>query len=245
MTDFPAGTARAVILRSLFIQGSWNYETLIGTGFAFSILPVLRHLHGGDDRALRASLGRHAEIFNSHPYLANIALGAVARLEADRVDPLVIVRFKSALRGSLGSLGDQLVWSAWRPAAALLGILLMLVGAAWWVAVGTFLVVYNTLNFGLRVWGWRVGTAAGMNVGRAIREAPLQLLTRRATEVGSLLAGASVALASRPVVDDPWAAGVHGIAVALGIWLGLRTRRAMALTLAVVVVIGLVNGLSK
>ena len=172
-------------------------------------------------------------------------LGAVARLESEHVDPLVILRFKSALRGSLGSLGDQLVWSAWRPAAALLGILLLLLGVAWWAAVAAFLLVYNTLNFGLRVWGWRVGTASGMNVGRAIREAPLQLLTRRATEVGSLLAGASVALASRPAVHDPWAVGVNGAAVAIGIWLGLRTRRAMALTLAVVIVFGIVNGLGK
>jgi len=245
MTDFPAGTARRVILRSLFIQGSWNYETLIGTGFAFSILPVLRHLHGGNDRALRDALARHAEIFNSHPYLANIALGAVARLEAERVDPLMIARFKSALRGSLGSLGDQLVWSAWRPAAALLGILLLLVGVVWWAAVVVFLVVYNALNFGLRIWGWRVGTAAGMNVGRAIREAPLQTLTRRATEVGSLLAGASVALASRAAVHDLWAIGVNGVAVALGIWLGLRTRRIMAFALAIVVIIGIVNGITR
>ena len=245
MTDFPAATARAVLLRSLFIQGSWNYETLIGTGFAFSMLPVLRHLYAGDEPGMREALGRHAEIFNSHPYLANVALGAVARLEADRVDPLVIVRFKSARRGSLGSLGDQLVWSAWRPAAALLGILLMLLGAAWWVAVGTFLVVYNTLNFGLRIWGWKVGTASGMNVGRAIREAPFQSLTLRATEIGSLLAGACVAYATPSAVNDPWAAGVNGAAVALGIWLGLRTRRAMAFALGVVVVIGIVNGLSK
>ncbi|MBW3629418.1 MAG: PTS system mannose/fructose/sorbose family transporter subunit IID [Gemmatimonadetes bacterium] len=245
MTDFPAGTSWRVMLRSLFIQGSWNYETLIGTGFAFSLLPVLRYLHADDDPALREALARHAEIFNSHPYLANVAVGAVARLEAERVDPLVIVRFKSALRGSLGSLGDQLVWSAWRPAAALLGILLLLVGAVWWVAVGAFLLVYNALNCGLRVWGWRIGTTAGMNVGRAIREAPFQSLTLRATEIGSLLAGACVAFATPAAVNDPWAAGVNGAAVALGIWLGLRTRRAMAFALGVVVVIGIVNGLSK
>jgi mannose PTS system EIID component len=237
MTPYPAGTARRVIARTLLVQGSWNYETLIGTGFAFCLLPALRHLHGDDPRAMRQALERHAEVFNSHPYLASVALGAVARLEAERVDPLV--------RGSLGSIGDQLVWSAWRPAAALLGVLLLLAGAVWWVAVGVFLVVYNALNLGLRAWGWRVGMAAGMGVGRAIREAPLQTLTRRTTEVGSLLAGACVVLASRPTVQDPWALGIDVAAVALGIWLGFRTRRAMAFALAAVVVIGLVTGISK
>ena len=85
----------------------------------------------------------------------------------------------------------------------------------------------------------------GRNVGRAIREAPLQTLTRRATEVGSLLAGASVALASRAAVHDLWAIGVNGVAVALGIWLGLRTRRIMAFALAIVVIIGIVNGITR
>jgi PTS system mannose-specific IID component len=245
MTDFPAGTRWRVILRSLFIQGSWNYETLIGTGFAFSLLPVLRYLHAKDENALRTVMARHADIFNSHPYLANVAVGAVARLEADGVDPSVIARFKSALRGSLGALGDQLVWNAWRPAAALLGLTLLLAGAAWWIAVAAFLIVYNALNIGLRIWGLKVGTEAGMNVGRAIRDAPLQTLTLRASEAGSLLGGVAVALASGRATHDLWAAGVYGIAAALGIALGFRTRRSMTLVLAIMIAIGIASGLSK
>ena len=143
----------AVLLRSFAVQGSWNYETLIGTGFAFSLLPVLRKLYAGDEEALRAAIARHNSLFNSHPYLATIAMGAVARLEADGADPKTIDRFKIAMRGSLGSMGDQLVWCAWRPASALLGVLLLLAGATWWVAIAAFLVVYNAMHLGLRAWG--------------------------------------------------------------------------------------------
>ena len=41
MRVFPLSVSSRVLLRSLLVQGSWNYETLIGTGFAFTIVPVL------------------------------------------------------------------------------------------------------------------------------------------------------------------------------------------------------------
>jgi len=245
MSRFSPGTARRVLLRSLFVQGSWNYETLIGTGFAFTIVPVLRSLHPADDAAFRDALSRHAEVFNSHPYFATVAVGAISRLEADGVDPRVIGRFKSALRGSLGSVGDQLVWSAWRPACALLGVFLILAGAAWWVGVMAFLLIYNALNLGLRAWGWQVGTSAGLEVGRALREAPLQPLARRAGQIGALLGGAALALAvtADPQLDDPTRLAVRAAAIAAGVWLGSRTRHAMAAVVTIALAVGIVTGM--
>ena len=243
MNDFPPALKRSVLLRSFFVQGSWNYETLIGIGFAFTILPILRYVYRDDPAEFKAALARNSQVFNSHPYLANVAAGAVSRLESEGTDPRVILRFKSALRGSLGSVGDQLVWGAWRPAAALLGLLAMISGAPWWVAILVFLSTYNAINIGLRVWGWRVGVSAGIEVGRAIREAPLQLLARRAAEVGCLVCGAAVAVGSRSVFQDPLAAGVNGVAVAVGIWLGLRARAVMSVVLGIVIIIGIVSGI--
>src|SRR5690606_34203883 len=153
MTRLPKSVALRVLLRSLTVQGSWNYETLIGTGFAFTVLPVLRYLHPTDTEAFRSALVRHTEIFNSHPYLATVAVGAVSRLESEGTDPVIIQRFKSALRGSLGSLGDQLVWMAWKPATMMVGLALVLAGTTWWLALGIFLALYNALHLGLRVWG--------------------------------------------------------------------------------------------
>src|SRR5690606_33407159 len=136
MKRLPRRLALRVLLRSFTVQGSWNYETLIGTGFAFTLLPVLRHLYPADTEAFRAALARHTEVFNSHPYLATVAVGAVSRLEAEEADPGPIGRFKSALRGSLGSLGDQPVWSAWKPATVMGGLALAVAGMAWWLVAG-------------------------------------------------------------------------------------------------------------
>lgn len=228
MTQLPERVRLAVLLRGLAVQGSWNYETLIGTGFAFSLLPVLRWLHGSDEAALRTAMARHTELFNSHPYLAPIAVGAVSRLEADGVDPRVVERFKSALRGSLGSLGDQLIWSAWRPASVLLALALLLAGAAWWVGAVVFLAVYNALHLPLRAWGFRVGVSSGLEVGRVLRDAPLQRIAGRAADAGALLCGFAAVLPLVPLGRGSLELLAVAVAVALGLWLGLAARRAFA-----------------
>lgn len=234
MSALTPGTRRALLLRSFAIQGSWNYQTLIGTGFAFVLLPVLRRLHKGDEEALREAVARHAELFNSHPYLVTVAAGAVARLEDDGVPPETVTRFKNALRGSLGAIGDRLVWQAWRPACALLAIVLLLLGAPWWVAVPVFLLVYNALHLWLRAWGLRVGLRDGLAVGKALREAPFERMGERASEAGAFLAGLAGILAVGEASRGP-AEYVLGVAaLAAGLWLGLRIRWAVWAVLVVV-----------
>lgn len=224
-----------LLLRSLAVQGSWNYQTLIGTGFAFLLLPALRHLFRGDEEALRAAVARHAELFNSHPYLVTVAAGAVLRLEEEHTPPETIRRFKNALRGSLGTLGDRLIWLAWRPACALLAVALLLAGAPWWAAVALFLLVYNLLHLWLRTWGLEIGLRDGLGVGKALREAPFQRLGERASEAGALLAGFASALALGGALPaglgttfagpGEYALGLG--ALAAGLWIGMRIRRAV------------------
>ena len=121
MIPYSRGVLLRVFLRSFAIQGSWNYRSLIGSGFAYALLPVLRVLYREDPAKLHAAVRRHSELFNSHPYLAPLALGAVAVLEQTE-PPEVVTRFKAAVRGSLGTLGDRLVWSGWRPLVALIAL---------------------------------------------------------------------------------------------------------------------------
>lgn len=228
MTRLPKLVALRVLLRSLTVQGSWNYETLIGTGFAFTVLPVLRFLYPADAEAFRAALVRHTEVFNSHPYLATVAVGAVSRLEAEGADPLIIQRFKSALRGSLGSLGDQLVWTAWKPATVLVGLALVLAGATWWLGIAVFLIAYNVLHLGLRAWGLSVGAASGLEVGKVLRDAPIQKIARRAGDIGALFGGFALVVATAGLLQDSdWSIvsiACAAFAIAAGVWLGPRAR---------------------
>src|SRR5690554_6136091 len=57
----------ATYLRLFAVQGSWNYETMLGNGIAFCAEPLVRALPEAQQPQARA---RQAKYFNCHPYLA-------------------------------------------------------------------------------------------------------------------------------------------------------------------------------
>lgn len=237
----PASARWSVFLRSLTIQGSWNYHTMIGSGFAFALLPVLRRLRSGGD--LEESLQRHVEHFNAHPYLSGLALGAVARLEAEGRDPDLVSRFKVAIKGPLGGLGDNLVWAAWLPTTVLVGLVLWAVGASPTAAVLVFLGLYNAGHLGLRVWSFDVGLREGTEVAGRLRDAGLGRVAERVVRTGSvalgLLAGVLlVSIGSIGSVSGVWTA-LAVVAFVVGLHGGLRAWRPAALA-----VVGAVVGIT-
>ncbi len=186
------GTIVHTVFRSFLIQGSWNYHSMLGSGFAFTLLPGLRRLHGPTSAAFDEAVRRHLELFNAHPYLSSVALGATLRLEADRADPETVRRFKVAVRGPLGSLGDALVWATWLPGVAVTALALYWLGAPPWLAVAAFLVLYNAGHIGLRVWGMTAGFRAGRDVAAVLGRADLGGWTARFEPVVVLLLGIMV-----------------------------------------------------
>lgn len=236
----------AVLLRSLAIQGSWNYETLTGTGFGFAILPALREIYG-DPAELDVAVRRHERSFNSHPYLAPLALGAVIRLEVDGEDPETIDRFKAALRGSLGTLGDQLVWAGWRPVCLLGALALLLLGTSWWVTMVTFLVLYNLGHVGVMYWGLSVGLTEGRGVAERLRGS-VRSTQPRLMAVGACLAGVVMVLIASGGIPalgfQPgllWGA-LAAAGVIAGARLGERIRRSAVGVVIVLALVGAVLG---
>jgi PTS system mannose-specific IID component len=224
-----------MFLRSLAIQGSWNYRTLIGTGFAFALMPALRAIYAGRPVELEDAIDRHRQLFNSHPYLVGVALGAVARLEVEGVEPGTIDRFKSAVRGSLGGLGDGLIWAGWRPLWAMIALLLLMLGAAWWVVVLVFLVGYNVGTLALRGWGFHIGYHHGREVARQLRRAHVANLQDRLADAGAVAIGVLLPMlvVASPAGDLPglpWLALAVGGAL-LGIRFGNNVRATVVLVL--------------
>lgn len=215
-------TCVSTFFRSFLIQGSWNRRTMIGAGFGFSILPTLRRVYRDDPEKLKKAAERHSEHFNAHPYLANLALGAVCRMERDGKETEEIRRFKLAVRGPLGSLGDSLVWAGWRPATVLAALVLALAGASPQTTVLFFLSVYNLGHLLLRVGGFSVGLERGSQVGDTLRKLALPLQADRLAGLGVFFLGGVLGL----VIGRGWAFGVHvlpwAVLVALGLLLGSR-----------------------
>ena len=232
----------STFMRSFLVQGSWNYHTMLGTGFAFAMLPGLRRIFDDDAQAMDASVRRHLDHFNTHPYLANVALGAALRLEADGADAQTVRRFKTAVRGPLGGLGDSLVWAAWLPTVSMAGLALWWIGLPVWVVVGLFLILYNAGHLALRIWGFRSGLRDGRDVARALSEARLAQLGERIKSIASLLVGvlSGVMLAGRGGLSD---AGVLWLVPAIvcfvvGLLVGHRVWRPAAI--ATVIAIALI-----
>ena len=198
----PLRTRVSIFLRTLAIQGAWNYETLVGNGVGFCVEPALRRLPGGmGGEAYRQALARQSQYFNAHPYMASVAVGALARAELEGVEPAKIVRFRTALCGPLGSVGDRLVWAAWLPCCALLALLVFGLGGGAVATVLTFLVTYNIGHVALRVWGLNVGWREGLKVASALgspvlRQGPLYL-----ARAGALIAGVALPLAVHRMVQ--------------------------------------------
>jgi PTS system mannose-specific IID component len=169
----------------------------------------------------------------------------VAELEAERVDPEVIDRFKTAVRGALGSLGDALVWAGWRPACALLGLVIVFAGAPWWLGPAVFLVVYNAGHIALRTWGFRVGFRHGRKVGDVLRRANLARVQRDVARVGAVLLGLALPLmlGNGGGLDRRWmwlAAGA--VAVILGLRSGNAARTPIVTGMAVVLAAAIASG---
>ncbi len=217
----------SMLLRCMAIQGSWNYEILVGNGVGFCVEPALRQLPGGPDgQPYKEALARQSVYFNAHPYLAALAIGALARAEVEQVAPVRIERFRTALCGPLGSVGDRLVWAAWLPACSLVALLLF--GFGWsplGVVVG-FLLLYNLGHLGLRDWGLRNGWKHGLRVATALGHPVLQHGPRYIGRVSAVLGGLALPLAVHRAIggQPPLSPSPMGVAIATPVLAVLLVR---------------------
>jgi mannose/fructose/N-acetylgalactosamine-specific phosphotransferase system component IID len=216
------------LLRLFTVQGSYNYERMLGVGMGVAEEPLLRDLRDGpESAAYRAAVARAAHFFNAHPYLCGLAVGAAARAEHEGVPPDHVERLRTALCGPLGSLGDRLVWVGWLPFVSALALAGVALGAGWWV-VPAFLLVYNVGHVALRWWALRAGWAYGTRVAAALHH---PVLARATAVVGPAAAAATgvalplvAAFLGDRFVGDARAA--VAAAAALG-FLALRLRPAI------------------
>ena len=216
----------SAFVRTFTIQGSWNYRTMLGTGFGFALAPFLKEVFRDDPDGLRRARWRHREYFNAHPYLAGFALGAVARLEAEGRDPRVIRRFKEAIGGSLGSLGDNLVWAAWLPSTLVAALVAALLMKTPWAVIVTFLVIYNAGHLLLRAWGFRRGFQEGLGLGEVLEKMDLRGVTERIFKIGAFLMGALTGVGAMKGGELFAAAPAWIPLLALGFVLGHLFRQA-------------------
>lgn len=197
----PLRTELAVLLRLFAIQSTWNYETLMGNGIGFCIEPALRLFpEGVRSERFKAALARESKYFNAHPYLASIAVGALARAELDGEAPDRIERFRTALAGPLGSVGDRLVWAGWLPLCSLIALAVFGFGGGPVAVLVTFLGLYNVGHVALRALGLRMGWNHGLRVAQALGNPVLRRGPQIIAPAAAFAGGLGVPLAMLQII---------------------------------------------
>jgi mannose PTS system EIID component len=192
VTAVPAPRLGASFLRLFSVQGSWNYERLLGLGVGVAEEPLLRNLPGGvDGPAYRGAVARGAQFFNAHPYLCGLVVGASARAEHEGATPEQIRRLRAALAGPLGALGDRLVWAGLLPVLSALALVAIALGAGWYAVIG-FLTVYNAAHVALRWWALHAGWTHGARVAAALHAPGLQRAAAWSGPVMAFVTGAAL-----------------------------------------------------
>ena len=226
LNALPLGTRIAIFLRLLAIQGAWNYESLLGNGIGFCMEPALRLLPGGPDgERFKSALARESHYFNAHPYLASVAVGALARAELDGEPPERIERFRTALCGPLGSVGDRLVWAGWLPFCSLASLAVFGLGGSALTVVAIFLITYNIGHLGLRIWGLNTGWDHGLRVASALGNPVFRRGPPQIGRLAALATGIAIPLAlGRVIGPGRNLLGIVLVVIALGSLLIVRLQ---------------------
>ncbi|HTS90049.1 MAG TPA: PTS system mannose/fructose/sorbose family transporter subunit IID [Gemmatimonadales bacterium] len=210
------------LARLFMVQGSWNYERMTGVGMGYAAEPLLEDLKSVDPARHAEASVRSAEYFNSHPYLAGLALGALARAEYDQVPAPQVARLRAALTSPLGALGDQFFWVGLMPATMALAIICV-VGGAGVEAIVALVVAYNLARIATGVWALRTGLDSGTRVGHAIAESWLPREAPRAGLAAALCVGIALPIAMRWLLPteravDLWVATASVLVALLVSW---------------------------
>jgi PTS system mannose-specific IID component len=217
------------LLRLLAVQASYTYERMLGIGVGHASVPLLRNaLAQKSARDRHEAVARSADFFNSHPYLAGVAVGAEVKAEQEGATGATITRLRTALSGPLGALGDQLIWAGWVP--ALVGIALAAASWAGIWAIVAIVIAHNVLRFRLTAWGLDLGLREGLGVGAALQRSWLPRSAEEAQRAAAFAVGLAIpVVAGRVLVTASLRAALATTAVGIvgtfmTVWPRTRTR---------------------
>ena len=256
----PAGmldkkTLNQMAWRSLFLQGSFNYERMQAAGWLYGIIPGLKKIHT-DKEDLSLSMQHNLEFFNTHPFLVTFVMGIVLSMEQEKSDIGTIRAVRVAAMGPLGGIGDAIFWFTLVPIAAGISANMALDGSIAGPIV--FLLMFNVVQFAVRYWlmhwSYNLGTKAIEAITRNAKE-----FTRAASILGilvvgsltSLYGGTTIALTipngESPIVLQTILDGILPKLIPLGLTLGLywliKNKNWSAVKcIALLLVLGLVGG---
>ncbi|MDB5135486.1 MAG: hypothetical protein JWP37_2089, partial [Mucilaginibacter sp.] len=184
---------RNLFLRSLALEANFNFETWQNSGFAFTIIPVLKRLYT-TKQSMAAALKRHLQFFNTSPYGSTLIFGITAAMEEQNsqdkdFDEESINSVKLGLMGPLAGVFDSLFWGTFKVIAAGVGTSLAIKGNV--MGPLLFILIFNVphllLRYNLTFIGYNAGTKFLQNLSK---NNVMDRLTKGASILGLMVVGA-------------------------------------------------------
>ena len=179
-------TLNKMVLRSLNLQASFNYERMQAAGWLYGILPGLEKIHT-DKEDLSTSMQHNLEFFNTHPFLVTFVMGIILSLEQQKADINTIRSVRVAAMGPLGGIGDAIFWFTLVPITAGITANMAIGGSV--LGPILFLLIFNAVQFAVRYWlmhwSYNLGSKAIELLTANAKE-----FTRAASMLGVFIVGA-------------------------------------------------------
>jgi len=141
------------LLKSLLLQGNWNYENMQGTGFAFMLDEINREESFNIPDSV---IKRELTYFNTHPFLLMFVVGVWFREFLDKGDP---DQYKKIYSSAFGVLGDSFFWHALRPTSFVIAVLFSFYNP--FIALILYLFFFNFFHFYFLYNGFDIGFQYG------------------------------------------------------------------------------------
>ena len=252
---------RRLALRSVLLQGAFNYERFQNLGLWWTLRPFLDRIHRDrDERA--AAYKRHLVYFNTHPWIVGPILGVVVGMErrraegAEGLDDEAINSVKVGMMAPLAGIGDSLLFGTIRPILG--GVCATLAVSGNIAGPIIFFVALLALQAAARVYGTSLGYRQGTRFFERLDPEAIDRVKAGATMVGLAVTGALVATlltVSTPLayhkghqtlkvqesLDQVLPALLPLAATLIVFWL-VRRRVSAVVVLLGVTVVGLVGG---
>jgi PTS system mannose-specific IID component len=210
------GDLRRVFFRSLALEANFNFESWQNTGFAFSMVPVLKRLYKTKEQ-MATALKRHLQFFNTTAHGSTLIMGITSAMEEQNAtktdfDAESINAVKSGLMGPLAGVFDSLFWGTLKVIAAGVGISLAIKGN--YLGPVLFILVFNiphiALRYNLTFIGYNTGNRFLQDLAKS---GIMDKLTTGATIMGLMVIGAMPAILMP--VKTPIMIGAQGSQIAL------------------------------
>jgi mannose/fructose/sorbose-specific phosphotransferase system IID component len=252
---------RQLALRSVLLQGAFNYERFQNMGLWWTLRPFLDRIYR-DKEERAAAYKRHLVYFNTHPWIVGPILGVIVGMERRRaegtegLDDEAINSVKVGMMAPLAGIGDSLLFGTIRP---------ILGGVCATLAVNgniagpiIFFVALLALQVASRLYGTSLGYRQGTRFFERLDPEAIDRVKAGATMVGLAVTGALVATlltVSTPLayhkghetlklqesLDQVLPAMLPLAATLIVFWL-VRRRVSAVVVLLGVTVVGLVGG---